>query len=160
MSWLSFLSLLSLVVWVGGIVFFALVLAPTVFHSGVLPSRQLAGAVVSRSLGILHGMGLACGLVYIVSSIVDSQVTTGFAKVGSVRNLVVYGMIVLTLISMFAVSTRMLTLRNEMVFIDNVPHDNPRRVEFNRLHAWSTRLESAVLVLGLVVVYLTARRLS
>jgi len=160
MSWLRFLGLLSLVVWVGGITFFAFVLAPTVFYAGVLPSRQLAGAVISRSLGILHGMALVCGLVYVVSSIVDSQVTAGFAGVWSARNVLVYGMIVLTLISMFVVSTRMLTLRNEMVFIDNVPHDDPRRVEFNRLHAWSTRLESAVLLLGLVVVYLTARRLS
>ena len=57
-------------------------------------------------------------------------------------------MIVLTLISMFAISTRMLDLRNQMVFIDNVPHDDARRVEFNRLHVWSTRLESTVLAAG------------
>ena len=71
MSLVRFLMLLSLVVWVGGIVFFAFVLAPTVFHPGILPSRQLAGAVVSRSLGILHWMGLACGVVFLVTSIID-----------------------------------------------------------------------------------------
>jgi hypothetical protein len=54
----------------------------------------------------------------------------------------------------------MLNLRNDMVFIDNVPHDDPRRVEFNRLHEWSTRLESGVLLLGLAVIFLTSRRLS
>ena len=69
-------------------------------------------------------------------------------------------MIVLTLISVFAISIRMLELRNQMVFIDNVPHEDARRVEFNRLHVWSTRLESAVLLLGLAVIFLTARRLS
>jgi uncharacterized membrane protein len=152
--------LLALVVWVGGIIFFAFVLAPTVFHPGILPNRQLAGAVVGRSLGILHWMGLICGVVFIATSIFDSQVTTGMAGVFAGRNLLVYGMIVLTLISMFAISTRMLALRNDMTFIDNVPHDDARRVEFNRLHVWSTRLESAVLILGLAVVYLTARRLS
>jgi len=47
-----------------------------------------------------------------------------------------------------------------MVFIDNVPHDDARRVEFNRLHIWSTRLESAVLLFGLAVIFLTSRRLS
>lgn len=160
MSLLRFLQLLALVVWVGGIAFFAFVVAPTVFHPGVLPSRQLAGAVVNRSLGMLHGMGLVCGVVFLVTSIVDSQVATGFASVFSARNVLVLTMIVLTLISMFAISTRMLTLRNDMTFIDNVPHDDPRRVEFNRLHVWSTRLEGAVLLLGLAVVYLTARRLS
>ena len=69
-------------------------------------------------------------------------------------------MILLTLISMFAISTRMLDLRNQMVFIDNVPHEDARRVEFNRLHIWSTRLESTVLLLGLAVIFLTSRRLS
>jgi uncharacterized membrane protein len=152
--------LLSLVVWVGGIAFFAFILAPTVFHPGILPSRQLAGAVVSRSLGILHWMGLACGSVFLVTSVIDSQVVNGAPSLFSARNLLVGAMILLTLISMFAISTRMLDLRNQMAFIDNVPHEEARRVEFNRLHVWSTRLESTVLLLGLAVIFLTSRRLS
>ena len=160
MSVIRFLMLLSLVVWVGGIIFFAFVVAPTVFHPGILPSRHLAGAVVSRSLGILHAIGLTCGLVFLVTSMIDSQVITGSVAPFAGRNLLVYVMIVLTLVSMFAISSRMLNLRNDMVFIDNVPHDDPRRVEFNRLHEWSTRLESGVLLLGLAVIFLTSRRLS
>jgi len=160
MSMIRFLMLLSLVVWVGGIIFFAFVLAPTVFHPGILPSRQLAGAVVSRSLGILHGMGLACGVVFVITSLIDSQVRSGVAAPFAARNLLVYAMIGLTLISMFAISTRMLALRNEMVSIDDVPRDDARRVEFNRLHVWSTRLESVVLLLGLAVIFLTSRRIS
>ncbi len=160
MSLVRFLMLLSLVVWVGGIAFFAFVLAPTVFHPGILPSRQLAGAVVSRSLGILHWIGLGSGIVFLVTSMIDSQVVNGVPNLVSARNLLVCAMIVLTLISMFAISTRMLDLRNQMVSIDDVPHDDSRRVEFNRLHVWLTRLESAVLLLGLAVIFLTARRLS
>ena len=160
MSIVRFLMLLALVIWVGGIAFFAFVLAPTVFHPGILPSRQLAGQVVSRSLGMLHWIGIGCGVVFLVTSVVDSQVTTGLASVFSGRNLLVSAMIVLTLVSVFAIAKPMLALRNDMVFIDNVPHDDPRRVEFNRLHEWSTRLESTVLLLGLAVIYLTARRLS
>jgi hypothetical protein len=160
MSVIRFLMLLSLVVWVGGIIFFAFVVAPTVFHPGILPSRHLAGAVVNRSLGILHAIGLTCGLVFLVTSMIDSEVLTGSVAPFAGRNLLVYVMIVLTLVSMFAISSRMLNLRNDMVFIDNVPHDDPRRVEFNRLHEWSTRLESGVLLLGLAVIFLTSRRLS
>jgi uncharacterized membrane protein len=160
MSLVRFLMLLSLVVWVGGIIFFAFVLAPTVFHPGILPSRQLAGAVVSRSLGILHWMGIVCGVVFLATSVIDSQVVTGVPALLSARNLLVCAMILLTLISMFAIATRMLDLRNQMVFIDNVPHDDARRIEFNRLHVWSTRLESTVLLLGLAVIFLTSRRLS
>ena len=160
MSVIRFLMLLSLVVWVGGIIFFAFVLAPTVFHPGMLPSRHLAGALVGRSLGILHAIGLTCGLVFLVTSMIESQVITGYLAPFAGRNLLVYVMIVLTLVSMFAISSRMLNLRNDMVFIDNIPHDDPRRVEFNRLHEWSTRLESGVLLLGLAVIFLTSRRLS
>jgi len=160
MSIVRFLLLLSLVVWVGGIVFFAFVVAPTVFHPGILPSRQLAGAVVSRSLSILHWMGLTCGLIFLVTSMIESQVMNGVPDFFSGRNVLVCCMILLTLIGMFAISTRMLELRNQMVFIDNVPHDDARRVEFNRLHVWSTRLESAVLLFGLAVIFLTSRHLS
>lgn len=160
MSLVRFFMLLSLVVWVGGIAFFAFVLAPTVFHPGILPSRQLAGAVVSRSLGIMHWIGLSSGFVFLVTSMIDSQIVNGVPNLFSARNLLVGAMIVLTLISMFAISTRMLDLRNQMVSIDDVPHDDARRVEFNRLHVWSTRLESAVLLLGLAVIFLTSRRLS
>src|SRR5271167_1204755 len=160
MSIVRFLLLLSLVAWVGGILSFAFVVAPTVFHPGILPSRQLAGAVVSRSLGILHWMGLACGVVFVVTAIIDAQVVNGMAAPLAARNLLVYAMILLTLISMFGISTRMLELRNQMVFIDDVPHDDARRVEFNRLHVWSTRVEGAVMLLGLVLVYVTARRMA
>ena len=36
----------------------------------------------------------------------------------------------------------------------------PDRMEFNRLHVWSTRLEGGVFLLGLAALLLTARRLQ
>jgi hypothetical protein len=44
--------------------------------------------------------------------------------------------------------------------IDSVAQDDPRRLEFNRLHVWSTRAEGTILILGLAVLFLTTRRLS
>ena len=158
MSFVRYLMLLSLVVWVGGLIFFAFVLAPTVF--AVLPTRQLAGNVVARSLGILHWMAISCGVVFAITSMIDSRVVNGVAQPFALRNLVVYAMIILTLVGMFAIASRMLELRQQIGVIDDVPHDNPLRMEFNRLHVWSTRIESSVLVLGLALLYLTARRMS
>jgi hypothetical protein len=51
----------------------------------------------------------------------------------------------------------MRTLRAEMQAVDRLPGSDPR-LEFDRLHAWSTRLEGGVLFLGLGVAMLTARR--
>ncbi len=152
--------LLSLVVWIGGLIFFAFVMAPALFNPAVLPTRQLAGNVVSRTLGSLHWMGLSCGIVFAITSMIDSHVTNGTASPFAVRHLLIYLMIILTLVSMFGVAARMEDLKRQMVVIDNVPHDDPRRVEFNQLHVWSTRIEGSVLVLGLALLFLTARRLS
>jgi len=158
MSLVRYLMLLSLVVWVGGLIFFAFVLAPTVFS--VLPTRQLAGNVVNRSLGILHWMALSCGIVFAVTSMIDARVVNGVAEPFALRNLIIYGMIILTLVGMFVIQSRMWALRQQMGIIDDLPHDNALRIEFNRLHHWSTRIETAVLVLGLAALYLVARRLS
>jgi hypothetical protein len=160
MSFIRFLMLLSLVIWIGGIVFFAFVVAPTVFRPGILPSHQLAGNVVSRSLSLLHGIGITCGIVFAVTSMINSAAATGSAQPFALRHILIYLMIILTLVSMFGVGVRMETLKKDMVSIDEVPRDDTRRVEFNQLHVWSTRLEGSVLLLGLALLFLTARRLS
>jgi hypothetical protein len=41
--------------------------------------------------------------------------------------------------------------------VSSAPIDNPERIQFDALHVWSTRVEGAVLLLGLGAVYLTAR---
>lgn len=158
MSALRFFMLLSLVVWLGGITFFAFVLAPSVF--AVLPTLELAGTIVSRTLPILHWMGLISGLVFLASSISYAALTTGSSHAFAPRHILVIIMFVLTLISMFVVTTRMRALRVDMGVIDAVPRNDPRYVEFDRLHHWSTRLEGGVYLLGLVVLYLTARQLK
>jgi uncharacterized membrane protein len=149
--------LLSLVVWVGGVIFLSFGEAPTAF--GVLPSRHMAGTVVGRSLTILHWMGLIAGVVYLVSSMAYSQMARGAAHPLAARNVLIVLMLLLTAVSQFGITPRMVALRTSFVDIDKVPVDDPGRVEFNALHQWSERMEGGVLLLGLVVVYLTARQL-
>ena len=154
MSFLRFLMLLSLVVWLGGLIFFSFVVAPTLF--AVLPTRHLAGAVVSRSLGALHWMGLVSGVVFLISSMTHARLAIGSAHPLAARHILLYIMLALTLISQFGISPKMASLRASMGEIDSVPPTDPARVQFNALHVWSTRLEGGVFLLGLVVVYLTA----
>jgi uncharacterized membrane protein len=154
MSILRFLMLLSLVVWIGGLIFFAFVLAPTAFQ--VLPSTHLAGNVVGRSLGKLHGLAIISGIVFLISSLLYSRFTAGTAHVFALRNLLIIVMLALTLLSHFWIIPRMDSLRASVGDFAAVPLDNPARAQFDALHVWSTRVEGAVLVLGLVAVYLTA----
>jgi uncharacterized membrane protein len=155
MTLLRFFMLLSLVVWVGGIIFFAFVVAPALFT--VLPNTHLAGLVVARSLKALHWMGLISGLVYVLSSFAYARLTTASVQPLAARNLLAYVMLALTAVLQFFIIARMDALRLSVGQIDAVAPDNPVRVQFNALHAWSTRLEGAVLLLGLAVIYLTAR---
>lgn len=152
------LMLLALIVWIGGIIFFAFVLAPTVFK--VLPTRELAGNVVTPALTSLHWMGIVSGVAFLVCSLWYSQLKFARLKPFSLINLLVLIMLVLTLVSQFVISPRMHEMRTQMGTIDHVPATDSRRMEFNRLHGWSTRAEGGVLVLGVVVVVLTARRLA
>ncbi len=155
MTLLRFLMLLSLVVWIGGLVFFPVV-AQTAFS--VLPTRQLAGLVVGRSLVILHWMGIISGVVFLISSLLYNRFSTGTAHVYAMRHILITFMLMLTLISQFCMIPRMDTLRASIHGeIDSIPVDNPARAQFDALHVWATRVEEGVLLLGLMLVYLTAR---
>jgi uncharacterized membrane protein len=158
MSFLRFLMLLSLIVWVGGLIFFAFVLAPTAFTiPGVLPNTHLAGNVVGRALGRLHWLCLASGIVFLLSSLLYSRLTDGAVHLFAARHILLCLMLALTLISQFGIMPRMEILRTSLGEVSSIPIDNPERIQFDALHVWSTRVEGAVLLLGLVVVYLTAR---
>ncbi|MGD0760824.1 MAG: DUF4149 domain-containing protein [Candidatus Sulfotelmatobacter sp.] len=158
MSFLRFLMLLSLVVWIGGLIFFAFVLAPTAFQ--VLPSTHLAGNMVGRALSKLHWIAIISGIIYLISSLLYSRLTSGTAHAFAGRHVLLCLMLALTLLSQFWIMPRMDTLRAQVSDFASVPVDNPVRVQFDALHVWSTRVEGAVLLLGLVVVYLTAASIS
>jgi uncharacterized membrane protein len=160
MSFLRFLMLLSLVVWIGGIIFLAFVEAPTAFTAGLLPTRHMAGSIVGRSLDLLHFMGIASGIVFLIASTVYYRMTAGSARPLAIRHMLIALMLLLTLMSQFAVSRRMQALREQAGVIDNLAPDDPIRREFGRLHVWSEKFEEAVLLLGLLTLFRMAQELA
>jgi hypothetical protein len=157
MTFLRFLMLLSLVIWIGALIFFPVV-AQISFT--VLPSPHLAGLVVRNSLIALHWMGLASGIVFLACSLIYDCVTIGRFRVFALSHILVIIMLTLTAISQFKTIPRMDALRISVGEIAALPAGNPIRAEFDSLHAWSTRLETVVLLLGLVELYSVARRFS
>jgi uncharacterized membrane protein len=145
--------LISLICWVGGLIFFAFVLAPTAFQ--VLPNTHLAGNVVGRALGKLHWIAIISGIIYLISSLLYSRLTNGTTHLFAGRHVLICLMLALTLLSQFWIIPRMDTLRAQVSDFVAVPLSNPLRIQFDALHMWSTRVEGTVLLLGLVVVYLT-----
>ncbi|HKW77211.1 MAG TPA: DUF4149 domain-containing protein [Terriglobales bacterium] len=163
MSWLRFVMLLALIVWIGGIIFFAFVVAPAAF--GVLPTPDLAGRVVSRSLTALHWMGLIAGFIFLLCSFAYNQINHANPRLFSPAHCLIAVMLVLTAISQFGVTPAIRQSR-AVLTLGDIPHAqlkqklNDARLRFDRLHAWSVRLEGSVFVLGICLVGLTAKRLQ
>jgi uncharacterized membrane protein len=144
--------LLALIVWIGGIIFFAFVLAPTLF--GVLPTTKLAGDVVNATLTKLHWMGLVSGAIFLVCSLLYNWQKYVQLRPFALSHVFIVLMLAFTMLSQFGITPRMRELRSS----PSIMESPAGRAEFDRLHAWSTRLEGGVLFLGLGVVILTARR--
>lgn len=154
MSILRFIKMLALALWMGSIFYFAAVVAPTAF--AVLPSRTLAGMIVSRSVVSLHWIGIVCGVAFLLCSVLLALIEGGASPFQG-RDLLLVAMMAITLSAHFGVERRMNTLQTNMGVIELVPQQDARRVEFNRLHVWSERLEGSVFFCGLVLLYLLVR---
>jgi hypothetical protein len=151
MSLLRFFMLLALIVWIGGIIFFAFVLAPTLF--GVLPTTKMAGDVVNATLTKLHWMGLVSGMVFLIASLLYNWQKYVQLRPFALSHVFVVLMLAFTMLSQFGITPRMRELRSSPAMMDPVG-----RAEFDSLHVWSTYLEGGALLLGIGIVGLTARR--
>jgi hypothetical protein len=151
---LRFLQFFSLGCWLGGIVFF-IVLTQGIFS--VMPSKDLAGVMVGYSLARLHILGIVAGCVYLIATAALEKSVAALVRPAA---LLVFVMILCTMASQYSVIARMDVLRAQMGSVDATPAGNPLRLAFDRLHQYSVRLESAVLLSGLVALFLTARQKS
>jgi uncharacterized protein DUF4149 len=149
--------LLALAVWLGALVFFPFV-AATAFSA--LPTMHMAGLVVRGSLLKLHNMGFVCGAIFLVCSLICNRVLLGRARVFAISHVLIVLMMALTAVSQFRIIPQMESLRVAAGEIDQLVPADPIRVQFDSLHVWSTRVEGAVLVLGIVLLYLTSKRLA
>ena len=151
---MRFLQLLALVLWLGGLCFFAFVVAPVAFSR--LADAHEAGIVVGGTLRVLHLMGLACGVVLFATSF--PRLLRGDQSRPTLWGLgIVLLMLVLTAYSQFRVLPEM--ERDRITAgraIDRAEAKDPARQSFERLHKLSERLESAVLAGGLALTFLYA----
>jgi hypothetical protein len=153
-STFRFLQYVSLGTWVGSIVYFI------VFTQGIFPvvnNNDLTGLLVGYALGRLHAMGMVAGVVYLLSTVAAEKSLGGLVHPAA---LLVFLMLVFTMVSQYGVIARMDLLKAQMGSVSATPADSTLRVAFDRLHAYSVRLESAVLVSGLASLFLTARQKS
>ena len=120
-------------------------------------SRDAAGTIVGYSLTRMHLGGIVLGILLLLARLVR---TKSLGTLAAPAGICVALMIVLTAVSQFTVSARMATLRVEMGSIQATAADNPLLSEFSKLHRVSVSLECAVLLAGVVAMFLTVRELG
>ncbi len=149
--------LLLVAVWLGAAVFFSAVVAPSAF--AVLPSRELAGALVARTLTILNVGGVAFGLLLLVGAFVGRKGTRLVALI--VELLALVGLTGATAVGHFVIASRMAALRAGMGRpIEEVAADDPLRVAFNALHGQSVTAMTVAMAAAVVALFLIARRMA
>ncbi len=152
MNWLRTLEFLGLSLWLGSDVFLSFVMAPGAFR--ILASRDQAGAMVGYGLCWMHMIGVVCGVAVLLARLLRTRT---FASLATPAALCVVLMILLTVVSQHAVSSKMAALRVQMGSIQATAADSPLLAEFGRLHRISASLEGGVILAGLAALYLMVK---
>ena len=153
---LRVLRLLSIVVWVGGLIFFAFVEAPTAFN--VMGTNSQFALLIDGSITSLNRLGHAAGLLFILTTLLLWLRSAARARRILLTQIVlVLLMIGATLCVQAGIIPAMQRDRAAAGGdIATIPASNPARIDFDRLHALSEKFEGSALFLGIGVVLLMA----
>jgi hypothetical protein len=147
--------LLLAAVWLGAAVYFSFAVAPAAFAA--LPARELAGAVVSRTLAVVNTGGAVVGLLLLLSLPLDRGAHSRRASVGEAASLL--ALAALCAAGQWIVAARMQSLRAQIGRpIDELAAADPLRVAFNSLHVYSVWALVAAMLAGAAALLLIARR--
>jgi hypothetical protein len=147
--------LLLLGIWLGAAIFFSFAVAPSAF--AVLPARELAGAIVTRTIGIVNISGFIIGLLLLATAWVRRSMPM---KRAWTLEVVALALVVLaTGVGHWVISARMAALRLSMGRpIDEVAQNDPLRLAFNNLHGYSVAAMTTAMLAALIAFILIARR--
>jgi len=158
MSGLRFASLLTLAVWVGGLVVLAAVGAPALFD--VLESqdpgggRTLAAALFGEMFLRFQRLAWALGGVLVVLLIVRRMLGPR-PRPFALRLLAAGAMLALSLVTGLMIAPRIDGIRRETAgAIAELDDADPRKAEFNRLHGLANALMGVTLVVGVGMLWL------
>ena len=139
----------------GAACFFSFGVAPGAF--AVLPSRELAGSMVNRTLMIINLSGLAVGVILILTSLVPrGDVKKAWMWV---QRILLVIMAAACAAGQFVIAFWMAYLRVQMKGpIDDLAANDPLRVQFNNLHQYSVWVLLTAMIASLLVFFVISRR--
>lgn len=152
----AFIEVLLIGVWLGSMMFFSFAVAPSAF--AVLPTREMAGVMVTSTIGKFEVLGLIIGTLLILIHVANWRSRHSSRAVKTLQAVLLFLMTASAGLSRFWISPAMVSLRARMGgHIDDVAATDPMRIQFNDLHQYSVGLMSAAMISGFVVLFLTVR---
>jgi hypothetical protein len=161
-GWLKLLTvvaanvrMLLVALWLGAAVFFSFAVAPSAF--AVLPSRELAGAMVTRTLAVVNVGGLVVALFALLTTPLAVRAAGRFALWAQSAALVVLALV--TAVGHWVIAARLAEMRAGMRgTIDALAQNDPARVAFNALHGYSVAALFVGMLAALAAFFVMARR--
>ena len=154
---LRYVALLTLVIWVGGLLALGTIAAPSLFDvlaaKPIPESRMLAGALFGEMLRRFHLVSYGAGALLLGTLILRRVLGPRPRRFGWRAGLATV-MLGASAWSGLVVATRIAQLQQEIgVAPSSLPDGDARRGAFGRLHGLSTALQLVPLVGGLMLIY-------
>ena len=150
------LRLLGIVVWIGGLIFFAFVEAPTAFR--IMGTTQQFAQLIGGSIATINRLGFVSGFAFLGASLLLWRVSGSRGRRLLLTEAVLVALMLATTayVQLHVVPAMERDRAAVGGDIASVPTDNPTRAHFNALHARSEKVEGTGLFLGFGVVLLMA----
>lgn len=151
---LRYAALLALTIWVGGLVALGAIAAPTTFDViGRLGlADRIAGAIFGAMLERAHTVGYVCGTVLIIT-LIARRILGPRPVHGGIRLIVASLMLAAMVYSGRVVIRDIRALQEAGTSPSELAQQDPRRLEFERLHATSTALVMVPILGGLALMF-------
>ncbi|HEY0078315.1 MAG TPA: DUF4149 domain-containing protein [Pyrinomonadaceae bacterium] len=153
--WTRDVRVLLIALWLGGALFFSFAVAPSAF--AVLPSRELAGSVVSRTLKVVNVSGFVISLLLLATAFAARQAlkrNTFYMELGALALVAAS-----TVVGQCVIGARLAALRAAMGRpVDELSQQDPLRVAFSSLHGYSVLALGVGMLAALAAFFLMARR--
>ena len=147
----NLIYLLSLVVWIGSIVFFSFFAAPVIFKT---LEREKAGEVVGIIFPRYYLIGYISGVIALAILLINSQSFT------DIKIVLVFIMLCCSAFAGQIVGPKARGLKPLIKTEENPDKLSDLKSQFDRLHSLSVKLNGSVLILGLILLGYTAKGLS
>jgi len=154
MAIIRFFHLLSLVIWLGGMIFFSFIAAPSIFK--ILP-RETAGDVVGDIFPKYWVVGYVCSITALITVIALSVQGRAYPWA---RIILLFVMSGLTFYSGLVVGSKARDVKAHIRTIEDPSRKEALRLQFKALHKRSTILNGLILILGLIVIFFTSYQLK